>query len=276
MVLKLITLILSIVICLLVFLLGTRKRNDEAEKKHSRISEYLRRSNIKAFNYEETQKMLVANGVINLFPSLTPSHYQICRVILGVVFVTIGSFVLQSIGISYPILAIFLFPLGFPAANGIMRWMNKIDNDDMMPDIRKMYDTMKIQSKAGMYLTESLMEIYRVVSHKRLKRALLELNGQLFIKNQVDEAIDCFQQKFNNEYIDMFCITVKQAEQSGQSVHILDDISGQLVAVQKQIHKKEEDSLNRKLLVMQMMIFITIMVITIVLLVRVLSNSMNF
>lgn len=270
------TLILSVVICLFVFLLGIKEHDEVIKTTSSRISLFFTKSNIRAFNYEATKEMLEKNGVTETFGFINPINYQICRVILGIVLVVLGSELLRMLGFPYPLAAVLLLPLGFPLGNAIVKWMNQIDNDEMLPDIRKIYDTLKIQSKAGMFLTESLMEVYRVVTHKRLKKALLELNGQLYVKNQIVEAINTFNGKFNNEYIDMLCVTIKQAEQSGQSVRVLNDISNQLVAVQKQIHKKEEDSLNRRLLVAQMMIFVSIMMIVLTMLISVLASSLKF
>ena len=270
------TLIISVVICLFVFWLGIKEHDEVIKTTSSRISLFFTKSNIRAFNYEATKKMLEKNGVTETFAFINPVNYQICRVILGIVLVVLGSELLRMLGFPYPLAAVLFLPLGFPLGNAIVKWMNQIDNDEMLPDIRKIYDTLKIQSKAGMFLTESLMEVYRVVTHKRLKKALLELNGQLYVKNQIVEAINTFNGKFNNEYIDMLCVTIKQAEQSGQSVRVLNDISNQLVAVQKQIHKKEEDSLNRRLLVVQMMIFVSIIMITITMLIYVLASSLKF
>lgn len=267
----------ALVISILAFILGCWEREEPtSRKKISRLSTFLKKSNIKAFNYDTTEELLKKNGIMDKLPFINPNNYQICRILMGVILGLLGNVLLKELDFSQPWLAFLLIPVGFPFTDRIVKELNEQDNEKMLPDIRKIYNTLKIQSKAGMYLTESLLEIYRVVTNKRLKKALLELNGNLYIKNQITEAIDDFNSKFNNDYIDMMCTTITQAEQSGQSVKILNDISGQLVAVQKQMHKKEENRLEGKLVILQLLLAITIILIIVIILYSVLMTSINF
>ena len=57
---------------------------------------------------------------------------------------------------------------------------------------------------------------------------------------------------------------------------ILEDVSSQLVSVQKQINKKEESSLARKLLGVQLLVFATIIIITVIMLIDTLSSTLQF
>lgn len=266
--------ILSICICVCVFLLGIQEHTNKQHK--SRFVLFLQNSNIRLFDHEKTMQMLIKYGIIDTFPFLNPFGWQIIRAFAGILISFFANYFLKSINFAYPGLAFLLIPIGFPAIEGLAKWMNKKDNEDMMIDIRKIYDTLKIQSKAGMFLSESLMEIYRIVSHKRLKKALLEMNAQLFMVNDINSAIETFNSKFDNEYIDTLCITLKQAEQSGQTIKILEDVSSQLVSVQKQISKKEESSLARKLLGVQLLVFATIIIITVIMLIDTLSSTLQF
>ena len=270
-------LVTALVIATMVFLLGCREKQVlSGSKKQSRLSLILKRSRVKLFNYDATEELLRKNGMPDKVPFINPNNYHICRILIGAILAILGSLILKEMEFPYPILSVLLIPVGFPATDWMVRENNRSDNEKMLPDIRKIYDTLKTQSKAGMFLTESIMEIYRVVSHKRLKKALLELNGRLYVENQIKDAIDDFNGKFDNEYIDMMCLTIQQAEQSGQSVKILNDVSSQLVAVQKQMNKKEEDRLSGKLMILQLMVAVTIILIVMVLLYRVLMTTIDF
>lgn len=277
MLLQIATWVVSVCICVIVFVLQIQDdRQVEVVKKESKIMGFLKKSNIRALDYDATNVFLKRNGLLEAYSFMNPFSYTLCRLFFGVVLTAIMYFVLVSFEFEYPLVSLLLLPCGFWLSNKIVLWMNSIDNDEMLADIRRLYDTLRLQAKAGMYLTESLMEAYRVVSTKRLKKALLELNANISMNHQIIDGIDEFASKFNNEYINMLCITIKQAEKSGQSVKILNDISSQLVSVEKQMHKKEEKSLEHKLLIMLLMLFGTIILITIAMFAEVLSTSMKF
>lgn len=54
----------------------------------------------------------------------------------------------------------------------------------MLNDIRLIYDTLKIQSKSGVYITDILSECQLLVQMPRLKKALMELTMK-FIRNTI-------------------------------------------------------------------------------------------
>lgn len=271
------TMVVSVAICAIVFILQMQSEpRMKVSNRDSSFRRFLMKNNIRALDYDTTNAFLKSNGLLDAYSFMNPLSYTLCRIFFGGILTGIGYYAATSFEFKYPWMSLILLPVGFLLGNKIVLQMNRSDNDKMLPDIRRIYDTMRLQAKAGMFLTESLMEAYRVVRYKRLKKALLELNGSLYMTNQIVEGIDEFAGKFNNEYINMLCITIKQAEQSGQSVKVLNDISNQLVAVEKQVQKKEESALERKLLIVQLLVFGTILCITIVMLAEVLTSSLNF
>ena len=50
---------------------------------------------------------------------------------------------------------------------------------------------------------------------RRLRQACLDLAGDIVMKADIYEALEHFQEKFDNRYVDSLCITILQALESG-------------------------------------------------------------
>ena len=124
-----------------------------------------------------------------------------------------------------------------------------------MADMKCMYDTLTIKTEAGVFFTDALPECYRAVEHPRLKAALLELNAGIIVNNDIEEAILAFNRRFKNQYIATFCIIIRQALESGQTLQILNDMSGQLADIQKAIHAAEKERQEMQVMKVEMMVY---------------------
>lgn len=138
---------------------------------------------------------------------------------------------------------------------------NETDNREMLEDIRVLYDTVRIQSRAGVFVTVSVMDCYLLVEHPRLKDALLEFNNAVLAKNSLAEAVDGLESRFDNRYIESFCIVLRQAMVSGKSVQILTDLSSQLSDVEHQLRLRQSEKLDRKIQLLELMLFTGLLVI---------------
>lgn len=125
--------------------------------------------------------------------------------------------------------------------------LNRLDNEKMLSDIRLVYHTLAIQIKAGVYVADALSEMYAGVENRRLKDALLDLGGDMFLQSDMVTALDRFQKKFDNRYIDSLCITVIQAMESGQAVDLLSDIAEQVKDMEKVVLEKKKGTLDRSI-----------------------------
>lgn len=132
---------------------------------------------------------------------------------------------------------------------------NEADNREMLEDIRTIFDTVRIQAKAGVFVTVSVMDCYLIVTHPRLKAALLEFNNRILAKNSLTEAIDGLEARFDNRYIDSFCIVLRQAMVSGRSVRILTDLSNQMTDVEHALRLRKKEKLDRKIQLLELLLF---------------------
>jgi pilus assembly protein TadC len=124
--------------------------------------------------------------------------------------------------------------------------------------MKGVYDTLKIKTEGGMFFISALQECYKNARNKRLKDGLRELHNEIVTKSDINAAVDNFNVKFKNKYIDTFCVIIKQALESGKSVEILRDMSDQLADMQEAINVKYQNKLEAQINVIQIMIYIGI------------------
>jgi hypothetical protein len=83
------------------------------------------------------------------------------------------------------------------------------------------------------------------VEEERLRDGLLALAGDIVMKSDLFEALDHFQRKFDNRYIDSLCITVISAMESGRAVELLGDISEQVKDMEQEVMNRRKAALDR-------------------------------
>lgn len=129
----------------------------------------------------------------------------------------------------------------------------------MLPELKMMYHALELQTRAGVYVTDALAEMYGSVQEKRLKAALLELAGDIVMKADVEESMEKLKNKFNNSYIDSLCIIILQALESGQAVELLRDIGEQIKDMEAYVLMQKKASLDRKLTLCQLLVLTVVL-----------------
>ena len=214
-------LILPIIATILAYKLVRLSFKESKIKKFTKMTNSfmevgLKKSSKGYFSYERIEKYLNQMGVNDMFDSeVSPSSFILVKIFMALVLSLVG--IKEGIFI----LTIGLALLGFFIPDIFINLSNNEDNDKILIDLKKVYDTLRIQTKAGVFLTSSIAECYLVAENRRLKKALLELNNKIIAKNDIETAIEEFNAKFKNSYIDTFCIVIKQSLESGKTVQIL-------------------------------------------------------
>lgn len=203
--------------------------------------------------YQRTRQWLMRNGVrFHLGLEITPLGFLMFRLMLG----ALGFLVFLQMSPAYGVLAgIALFHL----PSGLVIYLNRSDNLKMLPELKHMYHALEIQTRAGVYVTDSLAELYGSVQEKRLKQALLELAGDLVMRADLSEALERFQKKFDNRYIDSLCMILLQATESGQSVDLLGDLSEQIKDMEAAVLGQKKEALDRSVTFYQLGILVAVM-----------------
>lgn len=217
----------------------------------------MKASTIKSFNYDAVEQYINSSGLAFMTNyKMTPLLYILLRIFLGIFLMIVG---LQE----NLIIGLALLPIGYFGLDFIINMSDKADNDKMLADIEDVYDTLRIQTKAGVYITSVLTDCYLVVKNKRLKSAFLKLTSDIAAKNDIDTALDDFRGKFRNEYIDTLVIIIKQSMQTGQAAKMFDDIREQIADIDAAMLINEKNSINSKIILVQLIIYSAIIVLAV-------------
>lgn len=169
-------------------------------------------------------------------------------------------------GLTFSVLAAVSWELGaiggaiaFFLPSGILMYLNRQDNRRLLPELKLIYHAMELQIKAGVYVTDALAECYGSVQEKRLRSALLDLAGDIVMRADIYDAINAFQRKFDNSYVDSLCIIVLQALESGQAVELLGDIGEQIKDMEEAELQRKKAALDRSITFYQLGIFAVVL-----------------
>lgn len=189
--------------------------------------------------YGRTSCWLQKKGADIHFGSwMQPGVWLGMRIVLGIAGFAVGTIWSVWAGI---LLALILYEI----PHILMLYLNNRDNEKMLPEIKLIYHALEIQIRAGVYVADALTECYAGVQEKRLRQALLDLAGAIAMKADIYEALEKFQEKFDNRYIDALCITILQTLESGQALELLGDIAEQVRDMEVFVLNRKKGALDR-------------------------------
>lgn len=239
------------------------------EATRRQIVKSMKTSKIKMFNYDELEKFINESGLAFMTNGkMTPLMYMLARIGFALFVMIIGLQVSVVVGL-------ICLPIGYFGVDFIINMSDKADNAKMLPDIENVYDTLRIQTKAGVYITSVLVDCYLVIENKRLKSAFLKMTSDIAAKNDIDEALDDFRAKFRNEYIDTLVIIIKQSKQTGQAAKMFDDIREQISDIDAAMVINEKQSINSKIILVQLLIYTGIIAVAVFTAFVSLSNGLD-
>ena len=236
------------------------------------VGRILKKSKLNYFNFQSIQKFLKTRGAVYMFGEMaTPVTFLLVKLLAFLLLFMVGiSFNSVPAGLTLGVIGFFMPDI-------LLNVSNSMDNDTMLSDIKCIYDTLRIQTKAGVFLSASLCECYLAVKNRRLKSALLELTNDISTRREIDDALERFNEKFDFGQIDIFCIVIRQSMESGRSVKVLEDLSLQMNDLQRAINMKEKEALDRKVQVIELMLFVGLLAVTVYSLgVEVISSALVF
>lgn len=184
--------------------------------------------------------------------ALTAVDFFSLKISLAFVCGMMGIFMFGAAGIIGAI-------IGYMLPRIIFEYWNNKDNEKMLPDIKALIETMLIKQEGGMFLSDCFEECRKIVKNRRLKNALLELNSELTASNDLETALEKFQLKFNNNYIDDFCIAIEQYNDTGKSLMMLNDLSRQLEDIGDALNEKKQNQLDGRIQLNEILLYIGIL-----------------
>ena len=142
-------------------------------------------------------------------------------------------------------MGVILAVLGYIIPDKVIEQRNREDNQKMLGSIMNIYDVMLLQINSGEYITQVLVDAYRVSTHPRLKMALMELTGDIVSTNDTVLSMEMFDGKFDNENIHNLVVLVKQLTETGSVAGLLGDIKKRLEKLQESYNSNERTRINR-------------------------------
>lgn len=144
-----------------------------------------------------------------------------------------------------PLAGLFFAGIGYFVPDKAIEYRNREDNRKMLGSIMNIYDVILLQINSGEYITQVLIDAYRVSSHPRLKTALMELTGDIVSTNDMVLSMEMFDDKFDNENIHNLVVLVKQLSETGSVAGLLSDIKKRLAKLQESYNSSERTRINR-------------------------------
>lgn len=210
-------------------------------KAYRELSGLLEEKGKRSAWYQRTEKWLRRNGAaFHYGRRIDPARFLAVRIVLALLGLLALSRVSVWAGIGGLVCLFFLPVL-------LLDYLNRRDNEKLLPELKLVYHALEIQIQAGVYVTDALSECYGSVQEKRLRAALLDLAGDIVMKADIYEALDRFQNRFDNRYIDSLCITILQALESGQALALLGDISEQIKDMEETVLERKKGALDRSI-----------------------------
>lgn len=219
------------------------------------ISGLIKERSRNAVWYRDTERMLKKTGAsFHYGKKINPGRYLAVRLLCAFAGFCVGSIFSLVYGIIFTVF-MWLLPML------LLNYLNKSDNEKMLTEIKLIYSSLAMQIRAGINMSDALLECYSCVREKRLRGALLDLASDLVMKSDIFKALEDFQGKFDNRYIDSLCITVIQALESGQAVELLGDISEQIKDMENSAMEKKKGKLDRSITFYQLGILAAVLIV---------------
>jgi Flp pilus assembly protein TadB len=225
-------------------------------KKFKELSGFVRRRKSVTDWHRRTAQWLTENGASFHYGKwVNPERYLSLRIVIGMAGFLV--FVRKSVlgGLAMGAFLCFL-------PNLMLSYLNKRDNEKLLPEVKLVYHALEIQIRAGVYVTDALTECYGSVQSPRLRKALLDLAGDIVMKADIYEALDRFQGQFDNRYIDSLCMIILQALESGQALELLGDIGEQMKDMEETVLERKKGMLDRSVTFYQLGILAAVLGIT--------------
>lgn len=233
-------------------------------------AEKMRQSRRRGIHYETVGKFMNSTGIIGAFGGgITPFHYIGFKGAMALFWAFLGMRLHILCAVPFGI-------LGFRVPDVIAARSNHRDNENMMEDIKNLYDILYIQTRSGEHITTVLSDSYLYVKNKRLKRGLQEMSSMISGRHDIEEAILKFQAKFENDYINALVISILQSLKTGRSSQMFEDMSRQIEGIDRAIVIREKQNIQNTVLLFQVLVYLAIIVTVVYLTVLGASKALNF
>lgn len=211
---------------------------DMRDRFYEEVSEKLTDSKLGYFNKDRIEKFLKMNGVKI---SLSAEKYILIKFLLSIsaTFALYQRFTL-TIGLLVGFAMFFLVDVA-------ILLQNKSQDAEIITSLSDVCDSLRIQLKGEVHITDALTECYLLTKNKRLKRAFERVESSMYLEHDLEKSLLDFRENFNNKYIDSFVITILQSEKSGKINQAMQDLASSFNEISRVLDNKRERRISSKL-----------------------------
>lgn len=211
---------------------------DIRDRFYDEVAEKLNDSKLGYFNKERIEKFLKMNGVKI---SLSAEKYILIKFLLSITatFALYQRFTLV-IGLIVGFAMFFLVDIA-------ILLQNKSQDAEIITSLSDVCDSLRIQLKGEVHITDALTECYLLTKNKRLKRAFEKVESSMYLEHDLEKSLLDFRENFNNKYIDSFVITILQSEKSGKINQAMQDLASSFNEISRVLDNKRERRISSKL-----------------------------
>lgn len=211
---------------------------DMRDRFYEEVSEKLTDSKLGYFNKDRIEKFLKMNGVKI---SLSAEKYILIKFLLSIsaTFALYQRFTL-TIGLVVGFAMFFLVDVA-------ILLQNKSQDAEIITSLSDVCDSLRIQLKGEVHITDALTECYLLTKNKRLKRAFERVESSMYLEHDLEKSLLDFRENFNNKYIDSFVITILQSEKSGKINQAMQDLASSFNEISRVLDNKRERRISSKL-----------------------------
>lgn len=276
---KMVTVLFILLSCSLLFSMiyqmvrieqANKKMQESYNKRMVALGARMSRSRIKMFNYNEIETFIKSSGLDFMFKGLTPIGYIVIKFATAFVFAIAG---LYGFGLLAGIIA---FIIGFVFIDFIAQQSNSGDNRQMLLDLKGVYDTLRIQTRAGIYTSQILSDCFMIVKNKRLREAMMKLTSSITVHNDIEGSLEEFRSKFSNDYIDSLSLIIRQSMVTGLSTQMLEDIKLQMENIENALLLADKRATENKVTFVQLLLYISVIAVSAFIAMTAVTQSMQY
>lgn len=206
--------------------------------------------------YSEIQLYLSKKGVNYIMKrTVDPIEWITVKILCSIVLSIV---VFKMFNMFVAIISLFI---AYYIPNIIINLSNINDNNKMLIDIKNMYETLKIKTESGIFLTDALFQCFKTANNSRLKNEMLIMINEIKTKNDIMQALSNFENKFDNKYINGFVGVLRQSFDTDDIKSSIDNISKQMNSVQKTIDIQADAVAAKNASLCQIAVLIEIMIV---------------
>lgn len=255
--LKIISMALALIFCFVTFFL-VFKRNAQVNKKEREIRDFVKKSmdrERKVIVREYIEDWLIRKGMgFEYGGKIGFELFILISIFLGI----FGGIIAAKISsVAIPI-GIIVGLIAFPY---LIHDSDKRDNIRMLPDIERIFSTIYIQNRAGVYLPTTIISCSKGIKHDRLKAAFDNLSAAVIANKDIEVALHSFEKNFDNIYLSSLVIIIRQALTTGQAGAMLKDTVSLIDGINETLNIKCENKCDTHIMMCSMVFYAALLLV---------------